>query len=150
MTAGTSGETLSETTAQAQCPPDVSLPIPTRICPAARESGTSKLMGQFPQDGSPIVVVVGVSGGAPVCDVGSCRDGNCPQQMAIWDYWAAENFASQRCVRDLIESVGGTSTPERFWIVDMLVATLTWEQIQAVATHPHVTSIEPNQGGPPP
>jgi hypothetical protein len=150
MTAGTSGATQSETTAQAQCPPDVSLPIPTRICPAARESGTSKLMGTFPEDGSPVVVVVQVSGGALVCDVGSCRDGNCPLQMATWDYWEGENFASQRCVRDLIASVGGTATSERFWLVDMLVASLTWEQIRTVAMHPHVTSIAPNQGGPPP
>ena len=139
----------SETTAQAQCPPDVTLPIPTRTCPTARDSGAGKLMGQFPQDGSPIVVVVGVSGAAPVCPIATCR-GGCPEQTSITDFWAAENFASQTCVRDFISAVGGTATDERFWIVDALVATLTWDQIQVVATHPHVTSIEPNMGGPPP
>jgi hypothetical protein len=140
----------SDVTAQTQCPPDVSLPIPTRTCPTAREPGASKLMGQFPQDGSPVEVIIQVSGAAPVCDIGSCRDGSCPQFMAITDYWEAENFASQKCVRDFIDAVGGTSTPERSWLVDMVVATLTWEQIQIVATHPHVTDIEPNIGNPPP
>jgi hypothetical protein len=145
----TSAGTAAETTAQAQCPPDVSLSIPTRICPTAREPGAGKLDGQFAQDGSPIDVIIVVSGAATVCEIASCR-GGCPEQTLVTDYWAAENFASQKCVRDLIDSVGGASTPERFWIVDAFVATLTWEQIQVVATHPHVVDIAPNLGAPPP
>jgi len=139
----------SDVVAQTQCPPDVTLPIPTRTCPAARDSGTGKLQGTFPKDGSSVVVMVGVSGAAPVCAVPECR-GGCPEQTALTDYWAAENFASQKCVRDMIAAVGGSATDERFSIVDAIVATLTWEQIQMVATHPHVVSIEPNAGGPPP
>jgi hypothetical protein len=138
----------SDTTAQAQCPPDITLPIPTRTCPATRDSGAGKLMGRLPQDGSPIVVMVSVSGAAPGCPIAAC--GGCPEPTSIYDYWAAENFASQKCVRDLITAVGGTVTDERFWIVDALIATLTWDQIQVVATRPHVTSIEPNETGSPP
>jgi hypothetical protein len=153
MTPDAAGDAMTvTTTAQEQCPPDVSLPIPTRTCPATRESGAGKIMGKFPTDGSAVVVLIGVSGAAPVCDVGSCREGNCPQQMAIWDYWAAENLASQKCVRDLVDSVGGSSSPEQLGFVDFFVATLTWAQIQTVATHPHVESISPSEGGgtPPP
>jgi hypothetical protein len=144
----TSSASAVEDVAQAQCPPDVILPIPPRVCPTSRDLGAGKLQGQFPKDG-PVDVMISVSGAAPVCAVPVCR-GGCPAQTTLTDYWAAENFATQKCVRDLIDAVGGTSTPEQFWLVDALVATLTWEQIQIVATHPHVLEIDPNVGGPPP
>ena len=62
----------------------------------------------------------------------------------------SENLESQRCVRDLIDDVGGSSDAESFWLVDAFVATLTWEQIQAVAASPQVVQIEPDSGGAPP
>jgi hypothetical protein len=143
----------AETSPQAQCPPDLTAPIYVRMCPDARVSADGKVEpGSVPlleQPGAHDVIIM-VTGAAPTCAFPSCRDASCPAQDALTGYWAAENLASQKCVRDLITSVGGTSTDESFWLIDVLVATLTWEQIQVVATHPHVLDIESNQGGPPP
>jgi hypothetical protein len=61
------------------------------------------------------------------------------------------NWEAQRCVRALIDAVGGTATGERFFIINVLIATLTWDQIQLVGAHPHVQQVQPtDEGSPPP
>lgn len=52
-------------------------------------------------------------------------------------------------MRDLIIQVDGTIRPEIFWMVNLIVARLTWAQLQPVAAHPHVMSVELNSGGGP-
>ena len=90
--------------------------------------------------------MITVAGGATVSMLPSCPDRGtpCPAADAKMSQWSAENLQSQKCVRELIVSVGGTPHAEVFWLVNDFVADLTWAQIQIVATHPDVVSIEPN------
>jgi hypothetical protein len=43
-----------------------------------------------------------------------------------------------------------SATEEGFFIIDVVIATLTWSRIQAVGAHPHVQSIGPQQEDSPP
>src|SRR5215831_2669459 len=82
-------------------------------------------------------------GGGSVCPNPTAQDQN---------YLEEWNWQSQACIRALIGQLGGQATDERFWIVDMIDATLTWSWIQAVGAHPNVMTIESNTpgGAPPP
>ena len=73
----------------------------------------------------------------------------CPELDSILDRLLAEHLASQRCIRELIASIGGAADPTAL-LGNSFAAMLTWEQIQVVAAHPHVTRIESNIGGPRP
>jgi hypothetical protein len=90
--------------------------------------------------------MITVRGGAMVTPLPSCpeRGTTCAAAEATTNRWSSENRQSQKCVRELIVSLGGTPHAEVFWLVNDFVADLTWAQIQIVATHPDVVSIEPN------
>jgi hypothetical protein len=100
-----------------------------------------------------VEVLITVKGGAMVTPLPTCPDRgtSCPAADAKTSEWMAENLQSQKCVRELIVSLGGTPHAEVFWLVNDFVAELTWAQIQNVATHPDVVSIAPNVAttGPP-
>lgn len=130
------------------CPPDVQSPIPVVACTDQRDTIDSKFdaaaLPVLQAATSPIDVDIMVSGGAPICPVTSCSTPPCPDTGQIISWMTDVNLASQRCVRALITSLGGTSDPGTLWLVDSFQASLTWEQIQAVAAYPQVTSIEPD------
>jgi hypothetical protein len=138
------------------CPPDLTKPIPVAVCPAERTAISGKMSEEdqllFSSGGTmPHDVMIQIAGGAHHCPLEECPDPqSCPARDAVLARYQAENQESQRCVRALIESEGGMSSPEVFWIVNAFAATLTWEQIQVVATHPHVISIDSNAPAPPP
>jgi hypothetical protein len=99
------------------------------------------------------VVLIMVAGGAqsrPIPECPTQRTDPCPERDAVISQMEAENLASQQCVRELVAGVGGTADPTTFWIVNAFTATLTWDQIQVVAAHPHVISIESDNSGTPP
>jgi hypothetical protein len=47
----------------------------------------------------------------------------------------------ERCVRSLVEAVGGIATDECFWIIDVFVVRWSWDQIQVIAAHPRVHRV---------
>lgn len=136
------------------CPPDITAPIPTVDCTSQVEPIDGKISDDaraiFEAASSSIQVVITVRSSAVICPLPDCSAKPCPEDDAIINYVTSENLESQRCVRDLIDDVGGSSDAESFWLVDAFVATLTWEQIQAVAASPQVVQIEPDSGGAPP
>jgi hypothetical protein len=138
------------------CPPDLTKPIPVTVCPAERTAISGKISDEdqvlFSSGGTmPFDVVITIEGGAHICPVEACADPpSCPARDAILARYEAESLESQRCVRALIESEGGTSSPQVFWLGNSFSATLTWVQIQSVATHPHVVSIVAIVPTPPP
>jgi hypothetical protein len=137
------------------CPPDLTTPIPEVVCP----SGSTPISGKindadrilFSTGGTTLFEVnIGVEGEATHCPLDACSRNPCPSRDAVLARLLAENLASQRCVRELIASLGGTSSPEGFAISNSFQATLNWGQIQVVAAHPQVTSIGANVAAPPP
>ncbi|HEX6272290.1 MAG TPA: hypothetical protein VFZ53_04600 [Polyangiaceae bacterium] len=139
----------------AGCPLDTTVPPPVPECGEVREATAGKWTEESEERWSATPdahdVIVQVRGAARNCPT-SCppAPNACPSFERQQEYMSEWNWQSQRCVRELIDAVGGTATQERFWLVDMIVATLTWSQIQAVAEHPHVQTIEPESGGEPP
>lgn len=136
-------------TGDPSCPPDLNSAIPQPVCGSDRESANGKIdpHSQMVFEGAPskaVDVTIRVKGGATVCPLDSCPQKDCPSSAQVQSRWSQENLASQKCVRDLISSLGGTSSTEVFWLVNSFVATLNWQQIQAVATHPDVIHIDPN------
>lgn len=137
------------------CPPNLTAPIPPTLCPAERVSAAGKigeaLQRQFTGDQmARFEVMILVAGGAHHCPLPACSQVPCAEREAWTARWSAENLESQHCVRALIESIGGTSSAEVFSIVNAFAATLTWSQIQTVASHPHVVQIDPATHDPPP
>ena len=140
-----------ETPAEAAptCPPDPSATIQERACSAARESPAGKidLRSQINFEaaaGEPSEVMIQVEGGAGICQLDSCAEKSCPAADEIRAFWVQQNLASQKCVRDLVETLGGRYSGEAFWLVNAFGAELTWPQIQIVATHPDVLHIDPS------
>ena len=135
------------------CPLDTQAPIPKPECNDARESTAGKWsaadQARWEANPSAIDVLIQVRGGGKACPAPDCppRPNECPQQMHEIAYLQEWDWQSQNCVRALIEQVGGQATDERFWIIDVIEAYLTWPQIQAVGAHPHVLSIESNDTG---
>jgi hypothetical protein len=91
-----------------------------------------------------------VRGGAIICSLPSCPTRTCPEKDQIIARWQAENLESQRCVRQVIGAVGGSSSPEAFWLVNSFEANLTWAQIQTVTAHPQVKLVEASSASVPP
>ena len=87
-------------------------------------------------------VIVSVAGGARNCRSGLFLPSRVPSGQH-YEPNAGGDFASQRCVRDLIASLGGAADPAAMWLIDTFGATLTWEQIQAVAAHPTSSASSP-------
>ncbi|MCU0696017.1 MAG: hypothetical protein MUC96_05770 [Myxococcaceae bacterium] len=142
---------------QPGCPPDLTKPIQSVTCPAARESIDGKLTNddrtRFSQAEATTKhgVVVLVRGGATICQLPTCPPppGVCAEMDALTSRWRAENAEAQRCVRDLISSSGGTADPDVLFLVNAVSASLTWSQIQTVAAHPHVLQVQGGGSGPP-
>jgi hypothetical protein len=136
------------------CPPDLSAPIPQVVCTDQRESGDAKITGAdkaaFEKATGAVAVMVGVRGGAASCPLPECPATPCPERDAAIERARLENLASQTCVRQLVASAGGTASPDTFWLINAFSATLTWDQIQAVAAYPDVARIEGNAGSSPP
>lgn len=130
------------------CPPNPHAVIPEPLCDAVREpsAGKIELRSQSIFEaamGSSVEVAIKVRGGAEICPLDSCAENSCASAEEVQTFWAQQNLASQKCVRDLIAALGGDADPETFWLVNSLVAKLTWAQIQVVATHPDVSKIDP-------
>lgn len=129
------------------CHPDLESPIANPLCPDAREPIGNKISPEnqerFRASEAPNAVNIRVMGGALVCSLAGCT-GACPDPEVVHARWIAENAAAQSCVRDLISGVGGTASDEVFWLVNAFSASLTWSQIQIVATHPHVLRVDSN------
>jgi hypothetical protein len=130
------------------CPLDFSQPIVAPECPTRREDGSRKLdatlaklranagtMGVLP-------ISITVQGGATVCPAPPCPSGDerCPEVELQFAYYEAQNRAAQTCVRSFIVELGSTVNGQPTWI-NVLSANLTWQQIDQLATHPHVVSI---------
>jgi hypothetical protein len=139
---------------QPGCPLDLTAPIPVVDCPTDQQPIDGKISDAdrmlFSAASGPISVLISVTGGAQNCPLPACSATPCPEQDSIISRMQAENLASQRCVRELITSAGGSADATSFWLIDAFGATLTWDQIQLVAAHPHVVRVESNGGSPPP
>jgi hypothetical protein len=136
------------------CPLDLTAPIPMVDCTTDQQPIDAKISEAdrtlFQATTGSMQVIVSVAGGAHNCPLPACSAQPCPERDSITSRMLAENLASQRCVRDLIASVGGAADPAAMWLINAFGATLSWEQIQAVAAHPHVVRVESNGGTPPP
>lgn len=126
------------------CPLDTTFPPPVPECSDVREATAGKWTeeseARWSATPDPHDITILVRGAAPICSEGRLET----------PYLAEWNWQSQRCVRGLIDAVGGVATDERFWLVDIVIATLSWSQIQAVGAHPDVQSIGPEEDGSPP
>ena len=100
----------------------------------------------------PESVMILVRNAGQVCMLPACQDQakSCPELEEETEYLREWNWQSQRCVRGLIKELGGRATDERFWLVNALVASLTWPQIQQIGAHPDVQYVESSESGTPP
>lgn len=135
---------------QPGCPPDYESPIPERDCPQERAQGTNEVSASLEllrDDPGPHGVIVSVTGGATYCPAPECpaRPNPCPELERASERYRSENLASQRCVRELLEGLGGVVEDHVFTSLNGLEARLTWPQIDALAEHPHVIYIEPSE-----
>jgi hypothetical protein len=135
------------------CPTDTTKAIPALQCPTGKDPIDGKITAAdaaaFQQGVGPFAVLLTVAGGATICPLPECATKSCPDRDAVTQYWLDENLASQQCVRASISALGGASAPATFWLIDAFEATLTWAQIQQVASLPHVLRIESELGGAP-
>jgi hypothetical protein len=142
------GAGLSPSEPPPGCPPELTAPIPTLTCPDDREPATDKISATdqmtFARATAPVRVGVVVRGGAHICPLPLCpgRAQPCSDRDAYIARWEQEARESQRCVRDFIVGIGGSADAEVLWLGNSLGATLTWPQIQQLATHPHVQHID--------
>jgi hypothetical protein len=138
------------------CPRVLTEPVPAPECTDERESPAGKWSEQnealWSSTPGPHEVGLAIRGGAEACPLPACppRPNPCPSSEREYEYLKEWNQQSQRCVRDLIAAVGGTATDEVLVIVNAIWGSLTWEQIQIVAEHPHVERISSNAPQPPP
>lgn len=136
------------------CPLDLTGALPMPACTPEQEPIDGKISdadrARFETTSGPIPVLIMVEGGATVCPLPVCSAPPCQPRDRIISRMEAWNLASQRCVRELIANGGGAADPTTLWIIDAFSATLTWPQIQTVAAHPHVISVESSGGGQPP
>lgn len=138
------------------CPPVYDDPIPQSACDRPAEPFESKLTEEAIELWSsdptkPFDVLIAIRKNYTVCPIPACPGTarQCPESDKYNAWLERASEASQACVRELIEEVGGVSS-EFFTIGNGLSATLTWEQIQIVAAHPDVGSIAAELPDPPP
>ncbi|MBL8954716.1 MAG: hypothetical protein JNK82_28320 [Myxococcaceae bacterium] len=142
---------------QPGCPPDLTKPIPTVTCPAVTEPIDAKLSAddrrRFEQADATTKhdVVLQVRGGAKICRLPQCPPppAVCEAKDQLTTRWRDENAEAQRCVRDAITAAGATADADVLWLVNIVSASLTWAQLQAVAAHPHVLQVEAGGEAPP-
>ncbi len=137
---------LSVGTLPVGCPPNCSEPVVPPVCPTTTEpldgkfSATSKAVWELSSGSNEVIIVV--RGRGDVCPLPDCPGRECPERTRYLARLHEETLASQSCVRALIASIGGTASPEAFDIGNSFPATLTWPQIQTVATHPQVAVVD--------
>jgi len=141
---------------QPDCPPHYDSPVSTPQC----SSRTEDIAGKFTAASAAAWavssganrVIVAVRRDKDLCPAPVCPDRgiDCPENARYWNRVAEETQASQSCVRALIATIGGTASSEVFVLGNGFPASLTWSQIQTVAAHPDVLSLERAEGGNPP
>jgi hypothetical protein len=137
------------------CPPDFDAPIIAPICSSETVSNTGKFSSEaaaiWQASTEPNEVIIAVRREHHLCPLPDCpgRTG-CPERDRYLAWQDEMARASQACVRALIASIGGTASDEVFAVGNALPAFLSWGQIQTVAAHPDVLSMESNIGLPPP
>lgn len=99
-------------------------------------------------------MLIGVQGGADfsrVGDIECSQDGSrsCAERDQALAEAGAISVASQRCVRALVEEVGGQVT-ETFPLGNALSASLNWQKLVRVAAHPHLQSLSDGEETAPP
>ena len=146
----------TEPTSQAGCPLNTDAPVPKPECNDARESSSGKWTLEDEQvwreSTVPIQVTIQVRNGGKVCPAPACppTPNPCPERELTQAYLGEWNWQSQSCVRKLISDIGGSATDERFWLISLIGASLTWPQIQEVGSHPHVATIQSTESTAPP
>jgi hypothetical protein len=120
-------------------------------CAAEPEPGTAKLdretreyLASTPE---PKPATVMVKGGAMPTPLPVCS-GDCPEAELLMSRWTEENLAAQRCTRARIAELGGAAEPSAEWLVNVIFATLTVEQADALSTYPDVLSISARESAP--
>lgn len=134
------------------CPPDPNAPIVPPECPTETTPVDSKIEPALEQSFStspeePQEVLISVIGGATICPLEECTAPPCASNDATTAYWEQQNLASQQCVRQFVQELGGETYPETQVLTNTFSARLDWAQVQEVATHPHVRHMDPASGG---
>lgn len=120
------------------------------MCPDHREPIEDKILDRAALEVDGVhEVLIAVRGGATPCQIECPGRPPCPALDAATAQWAADNLTSQRCVRAELEALSTTPDPDTTWLVNMITVELTWPQIEAIAAHPHVATIEPVSSAPP-
>lgn len=141
-------DTLRVREQPAGCPPNYDEPVAQPTCPSAltdpvegKFTAASRAAWEASTEANEVVIAVRRTD--PVCPRPACREPmQCPEASQYAARMQEEAAASQACVRALITSIGGTASPEIFTLGNSFPATLTWAQIQTVASHPHVVQID--------
>jgi hypothetical protein len=136
---------------QPGCPPDLEAPIVEPDCTDQRESTAGKI-SQVLLDAradactESFSVAVAARNGAQYCQLPECpgEPAPCPERDAWENRWHEENIASQKCVRQALEALGGTVEGESTF-TNNFYTHLDWEQLEALASHPHVEIISENE-----
>ena len=149
-------ETLTFDDPPPGCPSNYDAPANAQECPTTRDSASGKFTSADAQaiwesSNGPHDVLIAVRRENSLCPRPDCPDRaqGCPELDRYTQHLEHEARASQSCVRAFIVTIGGSVSDEVFVLGNGLMATLTWPQIQAVSTHPHVISISSRSGGSP-
>lgn len=149
-------EPESEPESELECPPDLS-EIATPECTDTTEPIDEKTSvadrdqwQSAPPDAAHEVLIV-VRKAFTICPAPPCAgtDRQCPELDAYLEWLDRSYLASQVCVRNLIAERGGSAEPEAL-IGNVIVAYLTWQQIQVVAASPDVISVSGSATDTPP
>lgn len=132
------------------CPEAHVNPPPKQTCNSERESSETKLSptdvkAWSAEPGASFDVLIAIQKNFQICPKPACPGArtSCPERDAYNKWLVEASLLSQECVKGFIEGLGGQVT-EQFTLGNGMAATLTWEQIAAVASHPDVISIVPS------
>ncbi len=132
------------------CPPSYTAPNSQPSCdqtsePFARKVTPDSVALWSSEPTTAFEVLVAVAKNYVACPRPACPGTakQCPERDNYNAWLASASQASQTCVRHLISELGGISSAESFTLGNGFAATLTWAQIQAVASHPDVISVSP-------
>lgn len=113
-------------------------------CTEARESTVGKYdaaaEAHWRAATMPNFVLISLRRSLPLCAAPACN--SCPERDAFNERLIERFGEAQACVRNLIAAVGGSAAEEPSLAGDAFTALLTWDQIQVVAAHPDVGSIQ--------
>lgn len=141
----------------AGCPPAYDEPVLEPACDQSSEGFDSKLDDDAialwsAEPTTAFDVHVAVVKNYAVCPRPACPGtANQCAERDRYNLWLEQaSRTSQACVRSLIAEIGGDAFDDSFAVGNSFPATLTWEQIQTVAGHPHVVSVSATSSPPPP